>query len=413
MSNARRLRIMVLTPFMPFAKSLGFNIRVFQLVRQLATRHQVSVLTYGLPANAPDVAALRDLGVEVRVVTPPFPGWGGRRVAQLASLASGRPYQYRELQTPAMQRELDRLLESSTFDIVQVESSPVSGFDFRGHPIVVIDEHNIEYELLSRSYRTERSAGRKFFSGVEYLKVRRAEQAAWKRAGGCLVTSRREETAVRRIAPHVPTAVVSNGVDLDYFTPSSEAPERDSVLFTGQLTYRPNLDAIRYFTREILPLIVHVRPSTKLTVVGYGPPDVLASITGANVLATGWVPDVRPYLRRAAVVVVPVRMGSGTRLKVLDALASGKAVVSTSLGCEGIEVRDGEHLLIGDDPEAFASHALAILRDPLLPGTLARSGRRLVEDRYSWSAVTNDLEAFYQRLAAGARPAPSLAGLRG
>jgi glycosyltransferase involved in cell wall biosynthesis len=400
-TSSQRLRILVVTPSMPFATSWGFGIRVFQLVRQLASRHSVTVLTYGLPDNARDVAALRELGAEVTVVTPPARDRHRRRVAQLTSLASGRPYQYSQLHTAAMQRELDCALNSTTFDIIQVESSQMGGFDFHGHPAVILDEHNIEYELLYRSYRTEPSVGRKLFNAVEYLKVRRAERAAWRRADGCLLTSGREADLVRRIAPSTPIAVIPNGVDLEYFSPGSEAPDPDSILFTGLLTYRPNLDAVRHFTREVLPLIVKARPSTKLTVVGYGPREMLATITSGHVKATGWVPDVRPYLRAAAAVVVPVRMGSGTRLKVLDGLAAAKPIVTTSLGCEGIDVKHGEHVLVGDEPRAFAEHVLAVLGSPSLATELGRGGRRLVEEKYSWSVVGEALGAFYRHLADG------------
>jgi polysaccharide biosynthesis protein PslH len=406
--SSRQLGILVLTPSMPSATSWGFGIRVFQLVRHLAAHHRVTLLTYRRSDNARDVAAIRELGAEVVVVTPPEHDKGSRRMAQLASLASPTPYQYGQLQSSAMQREIDRTLKGSAFDVVQVESSQMGGFDFHGHASVVLDEHNIEYELLLRSYRTEPSVGRKLFNAVEYLKVRRAERAAWKRADGCILTSRREEAVVRYVAPSTPTAVIPNGVDLEYFSPGPETPDRDSILFTGLLTYRPNLDAVRFFTREVLPLIVSARPATRLTVVGYAPPDVLATIAGPHVVATGWVPDVRPYLSAAAAVVVPVRMGSGTRLKVLDGLAAGKPVVSTSLGCEGIDVRDGEHVLLGDEPRCFADHVLAVLKDQSLSSGLGRRGRRLVEAKYSWSAVGDELVAFYARLADGVQPSAGL-----
>jgi polysaccharide biosynthesis protein PslH len=408
LSSGRQLGILVLTPSMPFATSWGFGIRVFHLVRQLAAHHRVTVLTYGRSDNARDVAALRELGAEVTAVTSPERDKRRRRMAQLASLASATPYQYGQLQSSAMQRELERTLESSAFDIVQVESSQMGGFDFHDHAAVVLDEHNIEYELLHRSYRIESSVGRKLFNAVEYLKVRRAERAAWRRADGCLLTSHRQEAVVRHVAPSTPTAVIPNGVDLEYFSPGSATPDRDSILFTGLLTYRPNLDAVRFFTREVLPLIVSARPATTLTVVGYASPDVLATIAGPHVLATGWVPDVRPYLSAAAAVVVPVRMGSGTRLKVLDGLAAGKPVVSTTLGCEGIDVRDGEHVLLGDEPRSFADHVLAVLQDESLSSGLGRRGRRLVEAKYSWSAVGAELVAFYSRLADGVLPSAVL-----
>lgn len=408
MSDTRQLSILLLSPSMPLVTSWGFGIRVFQLAAKLAAHHRVSVLTYGLPGNAGDIAALRQVGADVTVVAPPARLRTHRRVSQLASLASTRPYQYIELHTPQMQRSLDRLLGSKAFDIVQVESSQMSGFDFGGHPRVVIDEHNIEYEVLYRSYRTEPSLARKLFNAAEYLKVRRLEQGAWVRADACLLTSQREEAVVKQVAPKTPTAVIPNGVDLDYFTPSGAAPSRDSLVFTGMLTYRPNLDAVRYFTREILPTIVSARPSTKLTVVGYGPPEMLASITGPNVVTTSWVPDVRPYIRAAAAIVVPMRIGGGTRLKVLDSLAAGKPVVSTSLGCEGIDVKDGEHVLIADEPRAFADQVLSVLDDPHQLVDLGLRGRRRVEEKYSWSAIGEKLMSFYGDLVEGsAWPLPT------
>jgi len=401
MNNSGQLNILVLTSSIPHT-TWGSGIRVFQLVRQLAPHHRVVVLTYGLSDQARDLAALRELGAEGRAVAPPAIDHHGRRLAQLASLASPTAYQHSQLQSAAMQRELDRTLQSVAFDIIQVESSQMGGFDFRGHSAVVLDEHNIEYEALYRSSRTERSVGRKLFNAVEFVKVRHAERAAWRRADGCLLTSHREETLVRRIAPATPTAVIPNGVDVEYFRPGSAEPNPDSILFTGLLTYRPNLDAVRYFTREVLPLIISARPTAKLTVVGHAPRELLVTIAGPHVVATGWVSDVRPHLHAAAAVVVPVRMGSGTRLKVLDGLAAGKPVVSTSLGCEGIDVKDGEHVLIGNDPRSFADHVLRVLRDPALASELGRRGRRLVETKYSWSVVGEELLAFYRCLASGA-----------
>jgi glycosyltransferase involved in cell wall biosynthesis len=397
-----RLRILSLSPYLPSRRS-GAPVRLLGLLRRLAESHAVSLLSF-VPAsqdNAPALDAVREYCEEVAVVPNDRIGLSGaaRRALQLGALLSGRSYDRLVLERAVFQAALDRMTARSRYDVIQAETCFMTGYKFPRDTLVVLDEHNIEYELLYRGYRTEPFIGRKVFNAVEYLKVRRAETAAWRRAQACLVTSQREEDVVRSVAPLTLTAVIPNGVDIHYFAPDAQNADPDRIVFTGLLTYRPNIDAVRFFTREVLPLVLRERPSLKLTVVGYGPRELLGSIVSPNVEATGWVPDVRPYLRAAGAVVVPVRMGSGTRLKVLDALAAGKAVVTTSLGCEGIDVKDREHLLIADHPQLFADHVLEVLRDKNLSSKLARRGRELVSARYSWSVVGEELVAFHEILA--------------
>jgi polysaccharide biosynthesis protein PslH len=162
--------------------------------------------------------------------------------------------------------------------------------------------------------------------------------------------------------------------------------------------YRPNVDAAEHYIRDILPLVRQQVPDAVFTAVGQLVPRSLAALAGPGINITGWVPDVRPYLAAAAVAVVPVRIGGGTRLKVLEALAMGKAVVSTRLGCEGIDVTDGQHLLVADDPEDFARRVVSLMRDPGRARALGDEGRRLIERQYDWKSVARALEAFHQRV---------------
>jgi glycosyltransferase involved in cell wall biosynthesis len=238
---------------------------------------------------------------------------------------------------------------------------------------------------------------------VEYRKFRREEQRCWKRADGCILTSDREEAILRQYAPQAPTLVVPNGVDVDYFRPSQATPDPDSIVFVGVMHYRPNVDAMLYFIREVMPHLLRQRPQLTLTVIGAKPPEELRRLAGPNVVVTDRVPDTRPYVERAGAFVVPLRMGSGTRLKVLEGLAMGRPVISTSLGCEGIDAVDGQHLLVADQPAEFAHSVLRVLDDPALAARLGRQGRALVEERYSWASVLGQLEAFmYARRRAAA-----------
>jgi len=272
----------------------------------------------------------------------------------------------------------------------------MSGFEFKSPAALLVDEHNIEYELLYRTFKTERSPLRKFYNWVEYRKFRREEQRSWKQSDGCITTSDREEIMLRQHAPATPTVVVPNGVDTDFFRPTQVTRDPNNIVFLGVMHYRPNVDAALYFAREILPHLLRERPNLTFTIVGGGAPDELQRLAGKNIVLTDTVPDTRPYVAGAGVFVVPLRMGSGTRLKVLEGLAMGSPLVSTSVGCEGIATQDGEHLLVADDPLDFARSVLRLLGDPALGSALGRNGRALVEAQYSWPSVLRQLEAFMQ-----------------
>lgn len=400
MQRAARLRILIITPSIPYPLTWGFGIRVYQLVRHLAERHAVTLLSYAYPEEQQYLAPLRRLCAAVHTVPYPPAAWEKKRWAQLASLVSPRSYQRRSLHSPQMQAAIDRLLAAEPFDVIQIESSQMGGFTFRSPALVAVDEHNIEYELLFRTYRGERSPARRLYNGLEYAKFRREERRCWRQADACVVTSAREAAIVQGHARQTPTAVVANGVDVEQFRPDETPVEAHRIVFTGLIRYRPNSDAALYCTREILPWIHQERPEVTLGIIGADPPAEVRRLAGPRVFVSGSVPDVRPYVRQAAVLVVPLRMGSGTRLKVLEGLAMGKAVVSTSLGCEGIDVRHGEHLLIADEPRAFAAAVLRLLADRELAATLGARGRALVERHYAWSRVAAQLDDLYAGLLA-------------
>src|SRR5438132_657381 len=397
MSESNRLRILIVTPSLPYPLIWGFGIRVYQMIKYLAQRHDVSVLAYAGPNDQDSIAALRQTGAKIHAIIRAEASTASKRQAQLTSILSPASFQWQSLESTAMQEAISRVLVAEQFDIIQVESSQMSGFEFNSAAPLLVDEHNIEYELLYRTFKTERSPLRKFYNWVEYRKFRHEEQRSWKQSDGCILTSDREEGILRGFAPRTPTLVVPNGVDVDTFRPSSEARDPNSIVFVGVMHYRPNVDAALYFAREILPHLLRKRPDLTFTIVGRGPPDELRRLASRNVVITDQVPDTRPYVARASAAVIPLRMGSGTRLKVLEGLAMGCPLVSTSIGSEGIAVVDGEHLLLADSSAAFATNVLRILDDRALAAQLGRNGRVLVEERYSWHSVLADLESFMRQ----------------
>jgi glycosyltransferase involved in cell wall biosynthesis len=393
------MKILVVSPHFPFPPRAGVKVRAYNLLRQLAVRHDVTLLSSAGPHDQDGIEAL---GKHLRVVTVPRPEPAGaaRRLRQLRSIVTFQSFWTAELSSTALQDAIDELCATVPFDLVQLEASVLCALEIPAGIRVVLDAHNIEYELLQRMATGERSLARRAFNTLEYRSYRRFEERSWTRVDGCAVTSGREERIVRAAAPQTLTAVVPNGVDLEFFTQSNAAVEPRTVVFNGTLRYRPNVDAAHYLVDDIWPLTRAQYPDARLIIVGNVPAAEQRSLDQPGVVLTGEVPDIRSYLRRATAVVIPVRMGGGTRLKVLEGLAMGKAMVSTSVGCEGIATRDGVHLLIADDAPTFASRMSQLFADSALRERLGKAGRSLIEAEYSWDLAGGELEALYQRVAA-------------
>jgi glycosyltransferase involved in cell wall biosynthesis len=374
--------------------------RNYQLMREVAARFEVTLLSYTTPEDDPGLAELRT-GLSIQTVLRKQTTQLGRRLSQLRSLTTTQPFANRMLHSDAMQAAINDLCTAADFDLIHVESNAMCNFAFPDGVPIVLDEHNVEYELHRRLYQGERSRLRRWFSFLEYVRVRRFEERCWAQVHGCVVTSAREEPTVQATAPSTPTAVVPNGVDLEYFAPWAGNVQPKSVVFNGILNYRPNLDAAVHLVDDVWPLVLKRCPSARLVLVGSAPKRLVQRLAQPTVEVLGRVPDIRPYLGSAHVIAVPVRMGGGTRLKVVEALSMAKPMVSTSLGCEGLAVRDREHLLIADDAEGFAGRILELFEDAALGQRLGMAGRALAENAYSWHLAGDRLAELYQRVVNG------------
>jgi sugar transferase (PEP-CTERM/EpsH1 system associated) len=392
-----RRSILLVAPSWPHPPTWGFAMRVYHLARQLSSRHRVSLLTYDGGNTATAQGGFPAIFESVDFVKRPAAIRSKRR-AQAESLLSSRSYHVGGLRSAEMETALENLLAQRRFDLIQLESSQMAFCAPVSDVPVALDEHNIEYLLLRRLAEVESSPARKAFGYVEAAKVRLEERRAWNRSDGSIFTSAADMDVMRATMPDKPACVVPNGVDLDYFHPTADEPERSTVVFTGSINYRPNTDAVAFFVRDVMPRLLRLRPSTRFVVVGQGAPDWLVRMSGANVEFTGAVSDVRPYLAQAAVVIAPLRVGSGTRLKILEALAMEKAVVTTGIGCEGLAMVDGEHLVVANDPQSFAEETARLMSDRKLAAELGRSGRVLAERDYSWSVIVHRLERFHSQL---------------
>jgi glycosyltransferase involved in cell wall biosynthesis len=247
----------------------------------------------------------------------------------------------------------------------------------------------VESVIWQRHYQVSHNPLWKALSWREWRTMQAAERKYLREADHVLTVSEDDRRFFGKFVEPAKLSVIPTGADTEFFTPTAEPERADSLVFTGSMDWLPNEDGVIYFMKDILPLIRQELPGISLTVVGRNPSQRLKDLAAgtANVHLTGWVEDIRPFLSQAAVCVVPLRIGGGTRLKIFEAMSMAKAVVSTTIGAEGLPVRAGEHLLIADEPAEFAQSTVALLRDPTRRRTIGLTARDLVVQNYSWTRV--------------------------
>jgi glycosyltransferase involved in cell wall biosynthesis len=405
------MKILVVCRHLP-SPTWGAGTRNYYLLRALARAHAVTLLA--LVDAADSTAAESDhahgswrLTPDVRLVSLPSETRPRKRLGQARALLTGQSYQLLAAQWPAAQAALDDTLAQRSFDVVLFESAMLAGYRLPPGLPALIDQHNLEYELLWRSYIRERDPLRRGYNWLEYRRFKPHELRRCRGAALVVVTSERERVLLQRLLPDTTIRVVPNGVDLcAYRSSGPEAEVAGRVVFTAALDYYPNIQAALFFARHCWPRIRQAEPAATWQIVGRNPPAEvrrLARLPGISV--TGSVAATQPYLAAGAVAVAPMLIGGGTRLKILDALAMRKAVVSTSLGCEGLDVVPDTHLLIADAPEALARAVVGLLRDSRRRATLGDAGRTLVEERYSWDSCGARLVQAVDELRLNGRPA--------
>ncbi len=402
------MKILFVAPFLPSPPRFGGQRRIDGLARYLAARHELTVLAFNRPDEWMESSLDTTDSYCRTVVALPERDYedGIKRRLQLRSTVSLRSFEHLvKARRRDFQRELDRVLASEAWDIVQFEFMQMAAFSFRRtgarRPVFVLDEHNIEYDVVRRTAEARTNVERRVYNALNWRKLRREEHTSWRRFDGVVLTSARDETFVHQELPGMPTTVAPNGVDVDEFTPVPGHEEPDSLLFFGAINYFPNHDGVVFFIDQILPMIRARRPNVRLRILGPGANSEVLARAGDGVEILGMVDDVAPFIERAAAVVVPLRIGGGTRLKVVESMAKGKAIVSTRVGAEGIDVVDGEHVLLADEPQDFADAVERVLADRPLAAQLGADARRLAEERYSWKSVGGGLERFYRDLLGG------------
>jgi len=315
----------------------------------------------------------------------------------VANLASPLPYFMKKYESKGMRREIERLLKEQTFDVMVCDFlQPSVNVPAHLDVATVLFQHNVEAMIWKRHYEIQKNPVKRAFLYDQWRKTWRYERSACRKFDLVVAVSAADEKQMREEYGLKRAAAVPTGVDIDYFSPSGAiAPENHNIVFTGSMDWLPNEDAMQYFIRELLPLVRKEIPDVTLTVVGRNPYASLVELSKSDksIVVTGRVDDVRPYIEKAAVYVVPIRIGGGTRLKIYEAMSMGKPVVSTTVGAEGLPVTNNEELVLADSASDFAAALIRVFRDREWAAALGERAAKLVREKFGWRGVAESFAA--------------------
>lgn len=392
------MKILYLTPYSPIPPTFGGAIRIYHILKQLVERHEVTVAGYGDASQCEAVKKnFPELEDRVFYLDQPFHK-STRKLVLLYSMFSSHSHWYNMIMKQRMQQLLDDVMANHDFDLIQSEFPVLSHYEFNSDAVKVIDAHNVEYDNFRRMADKEDRLWKKFYYKQEARKFRQEELGTISQQDALFTTSQRDADLFHRDLPEIPKFVIPNGVDVNYFTPWDAVKEPYSLVFVGMMKYQPNIDAMTYFLDRIFPQIKKRVPNVKIYIVGGNPPSELLERRSSNVVITEFVPDVRPYINRSTVYVVPLRMGSGTRLKILEAMAMRIPIVTTSIGCEGLGLEHQETAMIADSAHQFMEYTVELIYNSTLRNRIIHNASELVHDRYSWTVVGQHLEEAYHKL---------------
>ncbi len=386
------MKILFVAARFPSPARQGFQVRAYHQIRLLSARHRITLVAFA--TSTPTLDAHDDVARYCeRVVTVPLTR--GEMVAGLArGLLSNRPLQTALYETPAMRRAVAALIAEQRFDVVHVQLARMARH-LEGVTLPrVVDL--IDALSLNMERRASRDPGpARFAAAFEAKRLQRYERWLCRTFAHATVVSRVDRDAIGNFAN---LSINPNGVDVDRFPFATTGRDPHRIVFTGNLGYFPNVDAVEWFVREVLPRVQRVRPEMTFVAAGARPHRRMRALEDAtrSVVIRGDVPDVGSVLARAAVAVAPMRAGSGQPLKILEAMASGTPIVATSIAASGIEGVSDRHLLFGDDAESFAAQVLRFLSEPALAHDLAHAARGLVEEHHRWERSVAALEGIYE-----------------
>jgi sugar transferase (PEP-CTERM/EpsH1 system associated) len=394
------MKLLFLSRWFPYPADNGSKIRIYNLIKCLAAAHEVHLISFATAETGDkEVAVMRRYCRQVDVVR--YQAYQPWRWKAIAGLFSPKPRSVVDTYNPDMERLIQQRAGAQSFEMVIASQVDMAAYaaGVTGVPRIFEEiELTTRYEQFSR----QRQPLKKAWSRLSWWKLSHYIAQLMAQFDGCTVVSEEEREQLRRVVPHYQAVeVIPNGVDTSAYSGSFGSPAANTLIYSGALTYQANFDAMHYFLGEIFPLIQAQCPSVKLFITGKldgVPVERLPQAEG--VVFTGYLEDIRPTLAQSSVSIVPLRLGGGTRLKVLEALAMGTPVVATTKGAEGLGIVPGQDLLIADEPADFATAVFRLLQNPTLRESLSRRGQQTVKDKYDWLMIGEQFNRFVERIAA-------------
>lgn len=396
------MKVLIVDEEIPFPLNTGKRIRTYNLLKYLAKTNEITFVCQqhqGIDDNSP--AALKEIGVRPVVVQNKIRSKGGMRFyfALLLNLFSRYPYSVSSHYSKELIGKIKNLLSNENFDLIHCEWTPyaINLKNFFHYPTIV-DAHNVEALIWKRSYEVEKNLLKKYYIFFQWKKMEWYEKGFFPKFAQTISVSDNDREIINSWIPDTKVKVIPNGVDTNFFKQSDQIKEEEyNLVFTGSMDWRPNIDGILYFLDQIWPIVVKANPSMKFYVVGRNPDAALVNRVKreTNVFLTGTVDDVRPYIDRANVFIVPLRFGGGSRLKILEALSMNKPVISTTVGAEGLELKNGRDILIEDTPHLFAEKIIDLCNNKELREKLSKNGNEIINKKYKWSVISKELNKLW------------------
>jgi len=405
------MNILWLSHILPYPPIGGVAQRSYHLIRELARHHSVDLLSFNQRAVIPTDEMLQDairhfadFCADVTAVAIPCDQsrWG-KPILGARSLLTRDPYTINWLKSVQMENELRSRLSRANYDLVLFDTISLACYRHLViGPKTILDHHNIETDMMWRRAACEPNIAKKLYFAQEAAKLHIYEKRLRPTFDMHITCSDLDSRRLLKSVPGLRTRSIPNPVDTDYFIPGTCAPQPNTIVFVGSMGWYPNREAMTRFAAKIWPVLRAAIPDVTMTVVGSDPPEVLQDLAASDdrFVVTGFVDDARPYIARSAVYVCPITNGGGTRLKVLDALAMGKAIIADPIACEGIDLVDGESVLYASNAEEYASQVKRLFADEVLRHRLGKNGRILIEAEYSASKVGRMLAAACEELVA-------------
>lgn len=392
------MKILQLTPRNPYPPDDGGKIGIFGITKYLSLRgHDITLLSIVSNQND-DISGLRKY-CKVETVTM---NTTNNYIDMFFNLFSSVPYTVSKYHRKPFLEKLNKFLQETQFDIVHVDHLHMAYYgkfvkERFGIP-VVLREHNVESTIWERYYREVANPFVKLYTRLQFEKVYRYESRIVEDFDQCFMITKQDKKRIERMNPKVKASVIPAGVDTSFFYPMDLPIEPCSVVSVASMDWPPNIKGILWFITKIWPLVKQKIPQAKIYIVGKNPSPEVKELAAKDIIVTGFVDDVRQYMAKAAVFIVPLKAGGGMRIKILNALSMGKAVVSTSIGCEGIDVENGKNIYVADTENEFAQRIMELLEDSNKRDKLGEAGLLLVREKYQWERVAEQIENEYERI---------------